>query len=754
MDNIWNWYQGLGIAFGSVIFFSLNSAIAQITITPDGTLSNNSQVTQQNNLIIIEGGTRSGNNLFHSFNEFNIPAGVTVELRNASDIQNIIGRVTGKSISNIDGILKSNYTANVFLLNPNGIIFGNNATLQIGGSFIASTASSFNFADGTKFSATNPEITPLLTISAPVGLQFGVATPGSILNQSQANADNARNPVGLQVQSNKTLALIGGDINLEGGNLTANSGRIELGSVAANSLVSIMPNFQGWVFGYEGVQNFKDIQLIKRTNIIKGSEIPSQVDASNKINAYNEDEGGGNIQVQGNTVELIGFPVRLRTQTTGTKDGGDLLINAKKLILRDGAAISTATVGAGNGGKLTVNASDSVEIISNFYDLNRTYPSQLYSSTGGIGKAGDIIINTRKLRLEDRGQVAVDSIEEFRQDSQSLASKGAGGNLTVNASDSVELIGPSGTSGTLQKASTSLSALTYTSGDPGEITINTGKLIVQGMSEITVNNDPQTDPSQLSSAGAINISAKEIFLDNKGKLTSNSESGNGGNINLQTDLLLLRRGASISTTAGTEKAGGNGGNITINARNGFIVAVPNENSDITANAFTGSGGRVDIQANGIYGIQFRESPTFLSDITASSDFGRQGTVELNIPDIDPNRGLVQLPTIPTNTQVAQACYSPDYAQNRFVIAGRGGLPPNPKDILTPDAPQIDWVSVKPINNNRSILPVSSKLTISTAKPIVEATVMRLNAKGQIVLSATSTATSHTFTDNRVGCHGS
>ncbi|MEH2079821.1 MAG: filamentous hemagglutinin N-terminal domain-containing protein [Nostoc sp.] len=754
MGSICNWYQGLGIAFGSVIFFSLNSAIAQITITPDDTLSNNSQVTQQSNLIIIEGGTRSGNNLFHSFNEFNIPAGVTVELRNASDIQNIIGRVTGKSISHIDGILKSNYTANLFLLNPNGIIFGNNATLQIGGSFIASTASSLNFADGTKFSATNPEITPLLTISVPVGLQFGVATPGSILNQSQANPDNARNPVGLQVQSNKTLALIGGDIKLESGNLTANSGRIELGSVAANNLVSITPNFQGWVFGYKGVQNFKDIQLIKRTDIIKGSEIPSQVDASNKTNANNEDEGGGNIQVQGNTVELIGFPVRLRTQTTGTKDGGDLLINAKKLILRDGAAISTATRGAGNGGKLTVNASDSVEIISNFFDLNGTHPSQLYSSTDGIGKAGDIIINTLKLRLEDRGQVAVDSIPQKSKDSQLLSSKGAGGNLIVNASDSVELIGPSGTSGTSQIASTSLSASTYTGGDPGEITITTGKLIVQGMSEITVNNDPQRDPSQLSSAGAINISAKEIFLDNEGKLTSNSKSGNGGNINLQTDLLLLRRGASISTTAGTAQAGGNGGNIAINAPNGFILAVPSEDSDIIANAFTGSGGRVDIQANGIYGIQFRESPTFLSDITASSELGRQGTVELNTPDVNPNSGLVQLPTIPVDTQVAQGCYSPDYAQNRFVIAGRGGLPPNPQDILTPDAPQIDWVSVKPTYNNRSIPPVTTNPTTSTPKRIVEATGATLNAKGQIVLSANSSAAPYTFRHNPIQCHGS
>ncbi|MCC5645546.1 S-layer family protein [Nostoc sp. CHAB 5824] len=164
---------------------------------------------------------------------------------------------------------------------------------------------------------------------------------------------------------------------------------------------------------------------------------------------------------------------------------------------------------------------------------------------------------------------------------------------------------------------------------------------------------------------------------------------------------------------------------------------------------------MDITAFGIYGIQFRESPTLLSDITASSEFGTQGTVELNTPDIDPNSGLVELPTIPVDTQVAQGCYSPGYAQNRFVITGCGGLPPNPKDILTPDAPQIDWVSLKPSNNNRSLPPVTSKTTTSTPRRIVEATGITLNAKGQIVLTANSfTATPYISRQNPIQCHGS
>ncbi|NJR75923.1 MAG: S-layer family protein [Scytonema sp. CRU_2_7] len=370
---------------------------------------------------------------------------------------------------------------------------------------------------------------------------------------------------------------------------------------------------------------------------------------------------------------------------------------------------------------MTVNASESVELIGSYTEPNPngTSSSGLFSTTFAAGKAGDTIINTKRLRTQDGAQVSAGSTGMLQNNSkQVIPATGNGGNLTVNASESVELTGTS-TTGTPSSLFTS----TQGYGDAGKLTIITGQLIVRNGSTVTVSSQarkdliyPENARNLLGKAGELNISARSILLDNQGKITSETDTGQGGNITLQVqDLLLLRRNSQISTNAGKVQAIGDGGNITINAPSGFIVAKPQENSDITANAFTGSGGRVQINATSIFGIAPRSredlarqletnDPTKLdpqnlltSDITAISQTNPtlNGLVNINTPDVDVNRGLINLPVEPEEPRLAQGCDA-GVARNQseFIITGRGGIPPNPREVLRSNVVQVDWVSLE------------------------------------------------------------
>ncbi len=733
-----HYFQKILAAIFTTIIFHANSISAQIV--KDTTLPNNSSITTGDNIKIIEGGTQAGNNLFHSFEQFSLPTNQTAYFNNPLNIQNIITRITGKSISNIDGILRTNGTANLFLINPNGIVFGENAALDIGGSFLATTASSINFADGTIFSATQLQNAPLLTISVPIGLQFG-ATAAPIRNQSQASVDGKTNlfglPVGLQVPTGKTLALVGGDVSLEGGNLTADSGRIELGSVAANNKVSIQLIDQGFVLGYEGAKNFHNIQILGR--IIDDSTIGSTID------------GSGSISVQGDSVELIGPGVFVSTTTEDIVNAGSLTINARKLIIRDGAQILSATTGKGTAGNLSVNASESVELIGVF--------SGLSSSTFGDGNGGNLTITTSKLFIHDGAGITVETSGRF-ENSQFILANGKAGNLIVNASELVELTGREATGNSSFLASTTLN-----SADAGNLSISTKRLVVKDGAEVNVGSkllapSPNLtligDPSNLGNAGELNITADSIVLENQGKLISETDSANGGDINLQLkDLLLLRRNSQISTNAGKAGLSGDGGNININIPNGFIVALPSENSDITANAFTGNGGRVDINATGIFGMQPRsrdelaeilatDNPRELnpqelltSDITAISQQNPNlnGELNINVQDVEPTREVVELPNIPVDTKVSQVCRFRRGNQSEFVINNRGGLPPKPSEALRSNsALDVDWVELQQ-ESGRRMDRQNLNLKPKIQKPIVEATRWVTDKNGDIFFVA-------------------
>ncbi len=1078
----WDWKLALAswLAIGGAIALGANSALAQIT--PDATLPNNSTVTVNGNTFNITGGTTAGRNLFHSFQQFSVPTGNTASFNNAADIQNIFSRITGGSLSNIDGIIKANGTANLFLINPNGIIFGKNASLNVGGSFVGTTANAIQFGDQGFFSATNPEApSPLLTINPSALLFNQIAAGASIQNNSTAllaQSDPAGFQVrGLRVPDGKSLLLVGGNINMDGGQLNAYGGRVELGGLAASGFVGLNVDGDKLSLDFPASSTRADISLTNGARVyveaggegdiavnarnlevsggsvlsagigrglgnagakagditlnatgdikIDGSGITNNVaqqaignggnitlstnslaltngaglvartlgqgDAGNVIiNATNSVSldgrsdifssvgrvsdspeqrnaikgNGGNIQItspqlsltngsqliantfaQGNAGNVIinatnsvsldgsrsdifssvgdvkdspeqrnaikgnGGNIQITTPqlsltngaqlvavTLGQGNAGNVIINATnsvsldgrsvifstvgnisatpeqrnaskgnggniqitspQLSLTNGAILVASTLGQGNAGNVIINATNSVSLdggytnsngqffrngsifstVGNGYDtpeqrnaikgnggniqittpqLSLTNGAELQASTygqgdagnvtvnvldavsladanilstveaGSIGKGGNIDIKAATLSLKDgaqlltitRGATAIDP-----------AGRGDAGNVNVKVSGAVDITGekngfPSGirsrvltgTQGnggniTIDSGSFSLrdgallTAETLGQGNAGTIKVNAANVTISGKSSDYISGLYVTSQSTTGTAGDIIVTSPRVTLDNSGTLNAESASGNGGNINLQSGLLLLRRGAFISTTAGTVQAGGNGGNITINTPNGFIVAIPRENSDITANAFSGSGGRVTINATSIFGMAVRSredlvrllgtneatklNPLLLStsDITAISQTSPtlSGTVTINTPDIDPNSGLVNLPAVPVDTQVAQGCTAGGaQAQSSFIITGRGGLPPNPGEALSTDAVQVDLITLNSEVAQRSTTAVFTNPTSPTPPPIVEATGWVIDANGDIILTANApTVTPH------------
>jgi filamentous hemagglutinin family protein len=736
-------------------------------IVPDSTIPNPSVVTPEGNTEVINGGTPSGGNLFHSFEQFSVLTGNTAYFNNAVDIQNIISRVTGGSVSNIDGQLKANGTASLFVLNPNGIIFGANATLDIGGSFVATTASSIKFTDGNEFSVVNSSNPPpLLTISLPTGLQFG-NNPGRIIVQGSGQgirftSDLIDTTEGLRVQPDKTLALVGTDLALEGGTLKTAGGRIELGSVNANSFVSLSPIGRGYALGYDGVSSFRDIQLSDSAAVdasglgggdiqVRGRQVTltngSQIEAS----TLGSEPGGNLIVTASDAVELIGRSANSQSSSAlatavypgATGAGGNLSLETGRLILRDGAQILTDTFSSAAAGTLAVRASDLVELNGTSADGQVRSALLTAVEEGATGAGGNLILDTRRLIVRNGSLVSAASL-----------GNGRAGTLAVSASESVELIGTSAAG----RVPSQLSARSRGIADAGNLRISTGLLRVQDGAQVNVSGDGSGD------AGNLEVQANSIFLDN-GQLIARTASGNGGNITLNVpDLLLQRHDSQIATDArgGT----GNGGNININGQ--FIVAVPNENSDITANAVRGRGGNINIKTSGIYGQGFRPSRTPRSDITASSEFGVNGTVQINTPDVDPSRGLTNLPQqlVDVSGLVNSGCAVAASEESNFVVTGPGGVPSSPNETLRSARVLVDLGSNE-IRTQQSAIPsregavsINADLSLTGASfsnpsaPLVEATGWVRGSKGEVILTAQPpTVTSHGSWLTPASCNG-
>ncbi|MEO1430347.1 MAG: filamentous hemagglutinin N-terminal domain-containing protein [Cyanobacteria bacterium J06633_8] len=717
----------------SVVLPLLPLAEVKAQLIPDNTLGTENSIVNPSEIFQrIDGGAIRASNLFHSFKEFNIDSRQNVYFSNPANISNILTRVTGGNASQILGKLGVLGNANLFLINPNGIIFGENAQLDIGGSFVGSTADNIKFADGREFNAVNPSANPILTINVPLGLQYR-GNGGNIEVRGTATSN-------LKVPDTKSLALTGGNIKFDGGKITAPAGGIDLFAVTNGEVSLVNSNGRINLEAPLGIE-YGDIEFLNASHIDAGGNSGGSIQVrgrnitlkENSIISTNTYGNGFGKTLNITATELLKISqsyLFAHIDTNATGIGGDLVVNSRELLVTDESILSSSTFGLGNGGALKVKAED----------IQVTGFSRLFAivTLGAEGNGGDLTITSSNLQVEDGAQIAA-----------ATSGKGTAGNMEIKA-DLVELVGFRQLSDRRIKSGLFTSA-TQESGLGGNLSIAANRLIIRDGATINASNFLSYDPDNLQGkagtggAGNIDINSPFIRLENQGIITANANAGDKGNINIQSQNLQLRQESVIRSNA---KNSADGGNINIDTNT--LVAL--ENSDITANSEGSFGGRVIINAKGILGTQFQQQLTPQSDITATSSLGASfsGVVDINTIAIDPNSGLIELPQTLTDSsqKIKAACAAT--AGNHFVVNPRGGLAQSPDDLFNGSTTYTELNDVIPTqdiasdindgnhqtyDNNLLSVDNKHKNQNQNQNQIVEATGWVVDANGDVVFVA-------------------
>jgi filamentous hemagglutinin family protein len=563
--------ETIGISLFSVLainstFFATNTyTLAQIV--PDNTLGSESSITlpdPQLPVDMIGGGAVRGVNLFHSFSEFNVGEGRGAYFYSpSSSVENILARVTGGNPSTILGTIGTygNSIPNLFLINPNGIIFGANASLDIGnsglnikrtgGSFVATTANAVILGDtGGVFSASNPAASNLLNVQ-PSALFFNGVAPAEIINRSTATTTVTGLSInGLQVPNDRSLLLVGGDVTLDKGNIYAAGGQVELAGVTTGT-VGLNINDNDLSLSYSSPVQFADVLLTKNSTISVLSSSGGRI----AINAQNinilESELIGGISPGGTSLQA---------------QAGDITLNASENIVLTGNKSSTLIFNDVNSGAVGNGGNINIQAESIFLDN-----ALLNAITRGRGNAGNVFIQARNVSLIS---------SNISSDVDAVAT-GKGGNIDIQAESL--FLNNSGISNNNRGAA-----------DAGSISIQ--------------SNDIVLDKSTISSSNFANL----LNLINN---TEESSSGKGGDIRIFTNTLALNNGSNINTsTYGL----GDAGNVFISATGAVSLAensnilsavsgltplsleVPNgEIIDILVPAAIGNGGNINIEAQSL-----------------------------------------------------------------------------------------------------------------------------------------------------------
>nr|MDJ0647247.1 filamentous hemagglutinin N-terminal domain-containing protein [Xenococcaceae cyanobacterium MO_188.B19] len=510
-------------------FLLNNSASAQLI--PDQSLGNESSVVNStNNLLQVDGGATRGNNLFHSFREFNVNTNQEVFFNNGINIESIFTRVTGGNISNIDGLISNVGQADLFILNPAGIVFGENAQLNIGGSFFATTAESILFADNTEFSTNDVNNKSLLTVTAPIGLRLN--NPGKIINQANLIKEErfgdeqlptifpvfrkdipleekiVNTLVGLEVNPNQNITLVGGDIELNGGGLTALSGKIQVGGLANEGIIQINAN---------GNLVFPNNSLLSNISLINDASIDVQ------------GKGGGDIIITGQTVIVKNgsslFAGIRPFKGSINSQAGDIIINGTDSVIFDGVRSRNSQRGGSN---FPTNATNQIGLA--FEKELKTESKGFDFIVNGKGQGGNIEINTKKLDITNGAKIVSLNYGE-----------GNTGNIIINTEENISINSP---------GSSIFNTIFIGQGNAGNIEINTESLKLTQNATISENIFKGN-----GNLGNIIINAEErLFIDSNSSIfnTINKNGiGNGGIIKLKSkNLFLTNKGQLFTSTAG------------------------------------------------------------------------------------------------------------------------------------------------------------------------------------------------------------
>ncbi|HEY9606086.1 MAG TPA: filamentous hemagglutinin N-terminal domain-containing protein, partial [Allocoleopsis sp.] len=315
----WSSVTGVMAAIGVVASYPFPT-LAQIT--PDQTLgAEASRITP--NVDVrggmadrIDGGAIRGSNLFHSFRDFNVGELQRVYFANPQGIENILGRVTGSTRSNILGTLGVDGGANLFLINPNGIIFGPNAKLDIRGSFLAGTADGFKFPDGSEFRAKDPNAPPLVTVNIPIGLQYGPDAPAALVSQADLTVGQSMMLSGGSVTSTGKLSAPEGLVAVEGV-----AGDVQVQNVTAKA--AILASSQNLLLAESQLRTTGDLSLLAQGTVWVRDSV------ANPFVAH----AGGNLYIRGNQgidILALNHPEEIPFQS-----GGNLTLVSDGIISGD-----------------------------------------------------------------------------------------------------------------------------------------------------------------------------------------------------------------------------------------------------------------------------------------------------------------------------------------------------------------------------------------------------------------------------------